>query len=44
MSSEHDDAVASGADVACEGFQQLREEGFVDPIRQEPDGFPAGGR
>lgn len=38
---EHDDAVASGAGVACEGFEQLGEEGFVDTVRQEPDGLAA---
>jgi hypothetical protein len=29
------------ADVACEGFEQLGEEGFVDAVRQEPDGLAA---
>ena len=41
---EYDDAVASGAGVACEGLQQFCEEGFVEAIRQEPDGLPAGRR
>ena len=39
---KHDDAVASGAGGACEGFEQLGEEGFVDAVRQEPDGLAAG--
>src|ERR1035437_10110929 len=38
---KNDDAVASGAGVACEGFEQLGEEGFVDAVRQEPDGLAA---
>ena len=38
---EHDDAVAPGAGLACKGFEQLCEEGFVDPVRQIPDGLAA---
>ncbi len=38
---KHDDTVAAGAGVACEGFEQLGEEGFVDAVRQEPDGLAA---
>jgi len=30
---EHDDAVAPGAGFACEGFEQLGEEGFVEAVR-----------
>ena len=39
---KHDDAVASGAGLAGEGFQQLGEEGLVDSVRQVPDGLAAG--
>ncbi len=39
---EHDDAVAHGAGGACEGFEQLSKEGFVDAVRQELDGLAAG--
>ena len=39
---EHDDAVTPGAGGACESFEQLGEEGFVDAVRQEPDGLAAG--
>jgi hypothetical protein len=40
---EHDDAVAPGAGFACEDFEQLGEEGFVEAVRQIPDGLPARG-
>jgi hypothetical protein len=40
---KHDDAVAPGGGGACEGFEQLGEEGFVDAVRQEPDSLAAGG-
>jgi hypothetical protein len=39
---EHDDAVAHGAGGACEGFEQLSKEGFVDAVRQELDGLAVG--
>lgn len=38
---EHDDAIASGAGLTREGFEQLCKESFVDPIRQIPDGLSA---
>ncbi len=38
---EHDDAVAPCAGLAREGFEQLCEEGFIDPVRQIPDGLAA---
>lgn len=38
---KHDDAVAPGAGLPCKSFEQLCEEGFVDAVRQIPDGLAA---
>ena len=38
---EHDGAVASGAGLTRKSFEQLCEEGFVDAVRQIPDGLSA---
>lgn len=37
---EDDVPVASGADLACEGFEQFGEEGFANAVGNEPDGLP----
>jgi hypothetical protein len=38
---ENDDALAPSAGLAGEELEQLREEGFVDAVRQVPDGLAA---
>jgi hypothetical protein len=40
---QHDDAIAPGAGLAREGFEQLGEEGFADAVRQKPNGLAARG-
>ncbi len=40
---QHDDALASCPDRACESREQLLEERLVEAVRQIPDGFPAAG-
>jgi hypothetical protein len=38
---ENDDAIASGAGLLREGFEQFGKERLVDPVRQIPNGFAA---
>jgi hypothetical protein len=40
---ENDDAVAPGAGLAREGFEQLGKERLVEPVRQIPDRLSARG-